>query len=262
FTELHFSLIFEKSLFIKTSPVKTDYSITTPDIETSSEEYALRFKGAVGEWFLKVQEEAVLSMLTKKNHATVLDVGGGHGQMLPGLINHNFQVTVLGSSTECKKRIQPYLDRRQMQFQTGDLMQLPFSDQLFDAAISLRLLTHLEKWTLLVKELCRVSKKTVIVDFPVWKSLNIFSDFLFSLKKNVEKNTRTYTLFYESEIVKEFKLNGYTPCRKIPQFFLPMALHRMMNHKPFSLGMETFFRMIKLTSWFGSPLLYEFERIK
>ena len=48
------------------------------DIETSSEDYARRFSGKVGEYFLTVQSEITLQLLEQWEKAKVLDVGGGH----------------------------------------------------------------------------------------------------------------------------------------------------------------------------------------
>ena len=81
----------------------------TADIETSSEGYASRFSGAVGTWMLNIQTEATLQMLQDYPQATVLDVGGGHGQITAPLIENGYQVTVLGSSEVCQARIQPWL---------------------------------------------------------------------------------------------------------------------------------------------------------
>lgn len=55
----------------------TSEYLETADIETSSEDYASRFAGAVGAWLLKTQEDATLRMLLPYPGATVLDVGGG-----------------------------------------------------------------------------------------------------------------------------------------------------------------------------------------
>jgi 16S rRNA A1518/A1519 N6-dimethyltransferase RsmA/KsgA/DIM1 with predicted DNA glycosylase/AP lyase activity len=93
----------------------------TADIETSSEEYASRFSGEVGEWFLKVQEEATLNMLAPYKRATILDVGGGHGQLTGALIRNNYQLTVLGSSEVYKARIQNYLDNENCSFKVGNI---------------------------------------------------------------------------------------------------------------------------------------------
>ena len=57
----------------------------TADIETSSDGYAQRFAGAVGAWFLRVQEDATLRLLHAFPNARILDVGGGHGQLAPPL---------------------------------------------------------------------------------------------------------------------------------------------------------------------------------
>ena len=49
------------------------------DIETSSERLRAAFFGAVGDWFLRVQEEATLRLLAPHPGAKILDVGGRHG---------------------------------------------------------------------------------------------------------------------------------------------------------------------------------------
>ena len=71
-----------------------------PDIETSSENYARRFSGETGAWFLNVQENATMRMLSQYRGSTVLDVGGGHGQLAGPIAREGYQVTVLGSSDE------------------------------------------------------------------------------------------------------------------------------------------------------------------
>ncbi len=54
----------------------------TADIETSSDGYANRFGGKTGAWMLAVQERVTKQLLRDvPASATVLDVGGGHGQL-------------------------------------------------------------------------------------------------------------------------------------------------------------------------------------
>ena len=57
-----------------------------PDVESSSDEYALRFRGAVGKWQIERQNQLLLDLLAKWKNASVLDVGGGHGQYTDDLI--------------------------------------------------------------------------------------------------------------------------------------------------------------------------------
>src|SRR5262245_53053861 len=47
------------------------------DVATSSADYARRFAGGVGAWFLEVQAKATVELLAPWPGASVLDVGGG-----------------------------------------------------------------------------------------------------------------------------------------------------------------------------------------
>ena len=58
----------------------------TPDIETASDAYAQRFTGEAGRYLLSEQEAAVRAVLADWRGETVLDVGGGHGQLTPFLL--------------------------------------------------------------------------------------------------------------------------------------------------------------------------------
>ncbi len=54
----------------------------TPDIETASDSYAQRFAGAAGRYLLAEQDAAIRAVLADWRGGTVLDVGGGHGQLV------------------------------------------------------------------------------------------------------------------------------------------------------------------------------------
>ena len=68
-------------------------------------------------------------------------------------------------------RIAGVVDSGACRFQVGNVVDLPFPDRSFDAAISFRLLTHCEAWPVLIRELCRVARRTVIVDYPTSQSV-------------------------------------------------------------------------------------------
>ena len=74
----------------------------TPDLVSSSDEYARRFGGPVGEYFLNVQTKIVRSFLPSPENCRVLDVGGGHAQLAVPLIADGYDVTVLGSDDCCR----------------------------------------------------------------------------------------------------------------------------------------------------------------
>jgi len=232
----------------------------TADIETSSEDYARRFSGKVGSWFLKVQEEATLRMLAPYSGASILDVGGGHGQLTNALIHNQYRVCVFGSSEVCKDRIQKFLDENLCEFKTGDLLDLPFPDRTFDVVVSYRLLPHVRRWKELVSELARVAREAVIVDYPSIRSVNYISPLLFGFKKRLEGNTRPFTSFRENELLEVFGSHKFVRAKRYPEFFFPMVLHRTLKSPGFSAAAEKLSRACGLTGLFGSPVILKLIR--
>lgn len=227
----------------------------TADIETSSDEYAMRFAGPAGQWMLEVQERITLALLKDRSGATVLDVGGGHGQLAIPLCRDGYKVSVLGSAESCRKRVAAIVDSGQCKFRVGNVIKLPYPDKAFDVVIAFRMLTHCAQWPVLVKELCRTARHTVIVDYPTSQSVNAIAPALFNAKKQIEKDTRTWTLFRHKQVRGEFKKNGWVlDCQK-KQFFLPMVLHRALKCRPVSVLMEGACRGLGLTALWGSPVI-------
>lgn len=237
--------------------MSSNTSPETADIETSSDDYASRFSGATGEWMLGVQEKIVLGFLQDTPEASILDIGGGHGQLAIPLCRMNFAVTVLGSSESCRKRISEIVDSGKCAFKVGNVIELPFAEKSFDTVISFRMLTHCKQWPRLIEELCRVARHSVIVDYPTSQSLNKIAPFLFKAKKRIEGNTRVWTLFRHNEILREFVKHGFVLNRKKVQFFLPMALHRALKCRTLSATLEAACRALRLTSFWGSPVIIE-----
>jgi len=232
----------------------------TADIETSSNDYAARFAGPTGAWMLQLQETIVLDLLKSPPAVTVLDVGGGHGQLAVPLCHAGFQVTVAASAESCRRRIDPLVAGGQWRFVVGNLIELPFADRSFDAVLCFRLVTHCERWPQLIRELCRVARRAVILDYPTSQSLNRLAPQFFGAKKKLEGNTRTFHLFRHEEIDEEFRKHGFRVGRRTGQFFLPMVLHRLLKCKPLSAGLEALFRSAGLSRRWGSPVIAEMLR--
>jgi SAM-dependent methyltransferase len=232
----------------------------TPDIETASEGYARRFAGPAGAWLLREQERATAALLAGVAGRRVLDVGGGHGQLTGMLLARGYDVTVFGSDPLCVERVLPYVDGEQCRFEWGDLLGLPYADRAFDIVLSYRLLPHVARWRALVAELCRVADRAVLVDFPVTASLNVLTPGLFGVKQRIEGNTRPYTLFREDDVAGAFAAAGFHPAARLPQFALPMVLHRAIGRPLVSAAAEEACRRLGLTRRFGSPVIARFER--
>lgn len=236
--------------------------LETADIETSSDDYASRFAGPVGEYFLKTQLEILLSVLQPDfaPGSTILDVGGGHGQLAIPLVQHGYRVTVTGSHDSCRQRLTKELAEGTYTYRTCDMLHLPYPDNSFNAVIAFRLVPHVDRWQQLLAELARVSSGCVIIDYPDIRSINILNFLFFRLKKSLEGNTRPFGLFDRRMITKEFINNAMGHPKMVPEFFLPMVLHRKMGSAGISHLLESCCRICGLTRLFGSPIILRVDK--
>jgi SAM-dependent methyltransferase len=232
------------------------------DVETSSSGYAGRFAGPVGAFFLEVQARATLELLSPWPAASVLDVGGGHGQVTGPLVDAGYAVSVVGSADVCRERVRAWVERGQARFHSGNLLALPFRDRSFDACVSYRLLPHVARWDSLIGELCRVARRTVVVDYPTRRSVNRLADPLFGLKRGVEGNTRPFTVFGDAEVEAAFRARSFRVTGRRPQFFFPMALHRALGVAPLSRALEAAAGAVGLRRALGSPVILRVERVE
>jgi hypothetical protein len=233
------------------------------DIETSSEDYARRFSGQVGQWFLDLQAATTLDLLRDlPRGASLLDVGGGHAQLTGPLLGAGFDVLVAGSHASCGDRLAAWRDNRRLRFEVVDLGALPYPDQAFDAALCFRLLPHSVAWTRLVSELCRVARRAVVVDYPSGRSVNILADQLFRLKHRIERNTRPYTVFERAEVRAAFAAQGFEVRWERPQFLLPMVLHRWLGRAALARALEFPGYVTGLRRVLGSPVIVRADRLR
>jgi SAM-dependent methyltransferase len=232
------------------------------DIESSSEGYQRRFLGPVGHWFLELQNRLTLACLEGLGSAaTVLDVGGGHAQVTPALIEAGYVVTVAGSDASCGRLLDPWTRIGKCRFDVADLQALPYKNHAFDAVICYRMLAHSVDWTGLIAELCRVSRHRVIIDYPARRSVNVFSHGLFDLKRSIEGvTTRRFTLYGRRQMARAFERAGFRVTVEHPQFLLPMVLYRLTGAAGLGRALETPARVLGLTQRFGSPVILRADR--
>ncbi len=232
------------------------------DLGASTPAYARRFAGAVGQYFLAIQNRKILRGVADVSGGRLLDVGGGHAQVTPLLASRNYLLTVAASSPECEALLLQEMPDGGYEFVVCDLLNLPFPNEHFDGVVCLRLLAHETAWEQQLAELCRVARQTVVIDYPDRRSFNALTSLLFGIKKLIEKDTRPYRLYTRRMIISQFKKNGFAKVSMRPEFFFPMALHRWHGSGRLVRWVEDSLRAMKTTKGLGSPVIARFDRMK
>jgi len=235
------------------------HDVYAPDRETSGPEYAHRFDGPVGQWFLDVQTRYVLDLVHEAHphggKLSVLDLGGGHGQLTDAFLDAGHRVVVHGSDLCCHERLReqgPRIGRIVSGFRS-----LPFADGSFDLVTAVRVLAHVEDWEKILAEAARVSRELILVDFPVHGPLSVMASALFGAKLRVEGgHVRPYFEYMPGEVEYAFAQWQCARAGLRRQFALPMALHRMLRHPRWSRAMEGVARVLGVTRVTGSPVLF------
>jgi 2-polyprenyl-3-methyl-5-hydroxy-6-metoxy-1,4-benzoquinol methylase len=230
------------------------------DVETSSDAYARRFDGPVGRFFLERQRDAVLGLAAAFPRASVLDVGGGHGQLTGPLVEAGHEVTVLASDPACEARVREWTRSGRARFLAADLVAPGLPERAFDVVLSLRLLPHVRRVDAVVATLARLARRAVIVDYPTRRSVNAVSGLLFGWKRGVEGDTRPFRVFRDREIEEAFAAHGFEPTGRRPQFLAPMALYRALGSAGLARGLEGAAGALGLTALLGSPVVSRLER--
>ena len=187
----------------------------------------------------------------------VLDVGTGTGKLFLALRERGRDVIGLDASCSMlwflrNKDNSGSLEGRLI---VADIHRLTFKDNSFESVMSSRVLMHLVDWRQAISELCRVSKKEVILDFPPLSGPTMLVIFINRLKKLIKKDTCLYRVFSLRAIKKEFKKHNFEVVEVKRLFLLPVALHRYINNIFFSRFVEGVFERLCLTKLFGGPVI-------
>jgi ubiquinone/menaquinone biosynthesis C-methylase UbiE len=236
-----------------------------PDIETASDQYALRFGGVVGAFLLRQQTAAAAALLDGLPVAAplrVLDVGGGHTHLTTLFLARGHAVTVHGSALTCFSRVRE-LQRthtERLGWVLGPLWRLPAGDREYDMVCSLRLLGHMSSWEQQLAEQCRVAKRYMLCEFAVPEGFQRLARPLHGVKVRAEPDTRPFTPIAIPEITGVLRTHGFRVVQVERQFVLPIMLHRKLASPSFSATIEALCRYLGLTAHVGSPVLLLAER--
>jgi ubiquinone/menaquinone biosynthesis C-methylase UbiE len=231
-----------------------------PDIASSRDEYARRFSGEVGNWFLERQKNIVLELLSPFGSCTILEVGGGHAQLTQSLVEAGHTVTVQGSDPSCATRLRRIYPDDKVPFLLGPLERLPVGDRAFDAVVTVRTMAHVGNPPAFLAECSRVAQRAVLIDYPSQRSVNRFADLFFEAKQSIEHDTRRYRSFSDADVARWMAGAGFRLERSIRQFFWPMAIHRFHKSRSVAAALEKAPEIVGLTRALGSPVLALYVR--
>ena len=231
-----------------------DHTIA-PDVFTACPAYDTRFSGDLGEYFLSVQEEAVIGHLKRiaTGPLSILEIGGGHLQITKKLLALGHSVTIHGSTDEALTKLDLSELSSSVQRVVCPLEQLNQKVKRSDIVIALRLLPHVIDVKTLLSQMVRLAKIGIIFDFASTRGLNSLSKLTFAFKKRIEKNTRPY-FNHSPALVKQTLLE--LNCKEIEfkgQFVFPMGLHRALKKVPLSKLIESIAQPVR-NVW-GNPII-------
>lgn len=221
---------------------------------------AMRFSGPIGTLVAESQEGVLFDFLGEIAGRAIVDVGTGTGRGALALAQRGARVCGVDASSEMlavarKRAGAAGLD---IDFVTGDAHALVLGDRSVDAAVSLRVLMHTPGWQQCVAELCRVSRRQVVVDFPAAASVALFQSL--ARRWGLAHDREAYRVFTLRTIRRAFATHGFAVTRVHRQFVLPIALHKSIGSRAFTRRSEGALRIVGLLRLFGSPVTVLAER--
>ena len=221
-----------------------------------------RFGGPIGELVAGTQARVVANMVGRIKDRHILDVGTGTGRAALMLARGGAHVTAVDASAEMLAiaRQRAIDEVVSVTFVQGDAHALEFADRSFDAVVCLRLLMHAPQWRRCLSELCRVAERLVIVDYPSAASVALIESLARKVGHSLGVRTEPYRVFTHSTIVEAFDRCGFRIRSVHRQFVLPIAFHKAIHSRGFTMRSEGVLDRLGLLKPFGSPVTLVAER--
>jgi SAM-dependent methyltransferase len=223
---------------------------------------AARFGGPIGQILLEDQQRVLFEMLGGVKGLEILDVGTGTGRAAMALAGRGAVVTGVDASDEMLQ-----VARRRssgaglaIEFTHADAHHLPYGDRSYDAAVCFRLLMHVPDWHGALGEICRVSRRRIVIDYPAafsaaslqagWRRIAI------SLGRQVE----AYRVFSHHAVEDQLARHQFRVVSIHRQFVLPIGLHKLAGSPGVTRAVESGLASIGLLRLAGSPVTIAAER--
>jgi len=221
-----------------------------------------RFGGPIGDLVAGTQAMVLANFVGPIDGRPVLDVGTGTGRAALLLAREGARVTAVDPSEQMLAiaRQRAAAEGARIAFDVGDAHALAFPDRAFDVVVSLRVLMHAAGWRASLAELCRVADRLVVVDYPSAYSAAIVQATARRALHGAGISTEPYRVFTPGTIAKAFAGCGFRVRSVHRQFVLPIALHKAIGSRRFTMVSEALLRRAGLLKIFGSPVTVVAER--
>ncbi|MCU0490239.1 MAG: class I SAM-dependent methyltransferase [Chloroflexaceae bacterium] len=121
-------------------------------------------------WLLERFHRTAATLCAQSNATSILDAGCGEGIALHRVLALSGTATPMPTLVGLDNSLGALKIARTLQtrqsFTSGDLLNLPFPDKRFDLVVSMEVLEHLENPHLGLQELCRVSRRWLLLSVP------------------------------------------------------------------------------------------------
>jgi len=223
---------------------------------------ALRFGGPIGEFVAGEEARVITAFVGDVAGASVLDVGTGTARAALALAERGAQVTGLDYSREMLRVGQVRVARAaaRIGLLRGDATHLPFADRRFDVTVSVRLLMHMPDWRATLTELCRVTRRRLVIDYPARRSAAAIQSAARRVLHAAGRSTEPYRVFGDGAIEAVCRAAGFRVHDRHRHFVLPIALHKAVAARGFTSASEGALRSLGVTGLVGSPVTLVAER--
>ncbi len=223
---------------------------------------ALRFSGPIGTLIAEDQARVLGAFAGGVSGRRVLDVGTGTGRAALALAAMGAVATGVDASEEmlAVARERAAAAGAAITFERGDAHDLPFTDRSFDVAVCLRVLMHAPDWRRCLAELCRVADRRVVFDYPAALSVAAVQSAGRKAAAALGSGTEAYRVMRDAAVTRALADAGFRVVDRHRQFVLPIALHKAINSRSFTRGVEGACARLGLLRLFGSPVTVVAER--
>jgi ubiquinone/menaquinone biosynthesis C-methylase UbiE len=239
------------------------YSYTTYASSRTAQQFDdRRFGGPIGRLVADTQASVLTNFVGNVKGRLILDVGTGTGRAARLFARGGADVTAVDASAQmlAVARQRAASEGIGARFLPGDAHALQFADRSFDVAVSLRLLMHAPRWRVCLSELCRVSDRLVIFDYPSAHSVAAVQSLARRGIFAIGIRTEPYRVFTDGAIAKAIDGLGFRIRTVHRQFVLPIAFHKAVGSRGFTLWSEDWLDRAGLTDVLGSPVTVLAER--